>query len=63
MSRPVEQPTHEAVTKSPQTECPRCGTWSATDRCPQCGAHRKSIEASDRPDEELELEDKIQVGT
>ena len=32
-----------------------------TDRCPQCGVHRKSIEASDRPDGELEVEDQIQV--
>jgi len=26
-------------------QCARCGIWSRTDRCPQCGAHKASVEA------------------
>jgi hypothetical protein len=49
----ADRPAREAVTKQPQTTCPRCGTWSAADRCPQCGAHRVSAEISAEMDEEV----------
>jgi hypothetical protein len=33
-----------------QSACPRCGSWSSAERCPQCGAHRNSAQprADDR---------------
>ena len=39
---PVEEPPGE---KQACCQCPRCGIWSRADRCPQCGAHKWSLEA------------------
>lgn len=39
-----DRPAKEVANKERQTKCPRCGVWSAEDRCPQCRAHRISAE-------------------
>ncbi len=64
MPNPAPQhPSHDVSAKEPQTSCPRCGTWSSTDRCPQCGAHRKSIEIITQSSEEPSSEDTREGGT
>ena len=52
----AELPTQKAVRKQSQTSCPRCGAWSAADRCPQCGAHRMSAEITVHPEKEEEMQ-------
>ena len=42
-----DRPANQVATKQGQTKCPKCGVWSAADRCPQCGAHRTSAEIRD----------------
>jgi uncharacterized protein (UPF0212 family) len=39
-----DRPTNQVTTRQGQTKCPKCGVWSSADRCPQCGAHRTSVE-------------------
>jgi anaerobic ribonucleoside-triphosphate reductase len=39
-------PVEETVAEEQSCcQCPRCGIWSRADRCPQCGAHKWSVEA------------------
>src|SRR5450755_3421112 len=45
MRVPVEQVEETPGEKQACCQCPRCGNWSLADRCPQCGAHKGSLEA------------------
>ncbi len=44
MRVPIEPSDEAPGEKKGCCQCPRCGIWSRTDRCPQCGAHKGSLE-------------------